>query len=112
MIDIKKRVTLKNALASLEPRRDNDHLASVLGRVNPPPSPERFSDASGASSSESSSSTATAFFGFALPGSVLGFFAAGGLDRSHAIRRFAVFDHFPYTRHVEVAVHLERRTTP
>ena len=46
------------------------------------------------------------------PSALLDNLAAGGLDRSHAIRRFAVFDHFPYTRHVEVAVHLERRATP
>ena len=26
----------------------------------------------------------------------------GGLAETHALRRFAVFDHFPYTRHVEV----------
>lgn len=26
----------------------------------------------------------------------------GGLAESHALRRFAVFDHFPYTRHIEV----------
>ena len=28
--------------------------------------------------------------------------AKDGLAESHALRRFAVFDHFPYTRHVEV----------
>ena len=31
--------------------------------------------------------------------------AKDGLAESHALRRFAVFDHFPYTRHVEVGVY-------
>jgi tRNA (uracil-5-)-methyltransferase len=34
----------------------------------------------------------------------------GGLAESHALRRFAVFDHFPYTRHVEVGAVWVRKT--
>ena len=31
------------------------------------------------------------------------------LKEEYAVRRLAVFDHFAYTRHLEVAVHLVRR---
>ena len=34
----------------------------------------------------------------------------GGLAETHALRRFAVFDHFPYTRHVEVGAVWVRKT--
>ena len=36
--------------------------------------------------------------------------ARGGLAETHALRRFAVFDHFPYTRHVEVGAVWVRKT--
>lgn len=33
----------------------------------------------------------------------------GGLAASHAPVKFAIFDHFPYTRHLECAVYMRRR---
>ena len=40
------------------------------------------------------------------PPQLLANLRAAGLDRTHAVRRFAVFDHFPYTPHIECGVYL------
>ena len=34
---------------------------------------------------------------------------SGGLSKTHDLVRFAVFDHFPYTRHVECGACFVRR---
>ena len=34
---------------------------------------------------------------------------AGGLSKTHDLVRFAVFDHFPYTRHIECGACFVRR---
>ena len=34
---------------------------------------------------------------------------ASGLEGTHAVRKFALFDHFPYTPHLECGVWLARR---
>ena len=34
---------------------------------------------------------------------------ASGLEDTHAVRKFALFDHFPYTPHLECGVWLARR---
>ena len=36
----------------------------------------------------------------------------GDLVKTHDVRSFRVFDHFPYTKYVECVVHLRRRKTP
>jgi tRNA (uracil-5-)-methyltransferase len=46
------------------------------------------------------------------PPQLLANLRAAELDRTHAVRRFAVFDHFPYTPHLECAVWLARRAVP